>query len=96
MPAWNARVDAAVQAMAKILMDLAASPGGQPQGKHKNKSKQKQKQKQTWGGTAGAGVTQPKLLTGSQCKCCGRSNHTKSQCFHKDKACDVCGKTGNH
>ena len=29
------------------------------------------------------------------CKCCGKSNHVKSDCYHRDKQCDNCGKTGH-
>ena len=32
---------------------------------------------------------------GKQCACCGKPNHIKAECIHRDKKCDRCGQTGH-
>ena len=66
MPAWNARVQAACHQMAKSLMmpDGGATHNNNTNKDFKNK-KAKQQQKWAGGGATGAGVTQPKTLTGT-------------------------------
>ena len=95
MPVWNARIRAAsLMEQARRLLEADDSQL-QTKGSGKGNKGNKQKQWKHGGGAAVAGVTQPKPLTGLQCKCCGRTNHTKSQCHHKEKTCDICGKVGH-
>lgn len=30
-----------------------------------------------------------------RCSCCGKPNHHKRDCWHGNKSCDTCGKTGH-
>ena len=39
---------------------------------------------------AGTIATEPK-----PCKCCGKTNHKRADCKHRDKECSVCGKNGH-
>ena len=36
---------------------------------------------------AGTNATEPK-----PCRCCGKTNHKRAECKHRDKECGVCGK----
>ena len=45
------------------------------------------------GGVKGQGKGQ--AGHGDLCRCCGKSGHTKSDCRHREKACDNCGRVGH-
>ena len=66
------------------------TPGPWGKGNGKQGRKGEGGNKETKHGGKGGNEEMPK----HPCKCCGRNNHTKKDCYRKDKTCDCCGRTG--
>ena len=79
--------------MANMERELGIYQKGNSKGKSKGKGK--------GGKGKGEGKNNSTISTSNKpsdslsCTRCGKNNHHESQCYHKDKKCDHCGKIGH-